>query len=53
VVALKGPKGVLWVTGGRGEGEEEEEKEYTVHLWTGLSASALLATSMFNSVFLD
>ena len=32
---------------------DSEEEEYTVHLWTGLSASALLATSMFDSVFLD
>ncbi|KAK3339719.1 hypothetical protein B0T25DRAFT_466605 [Lasiosphaeria hispida] len=30
-----------------------EPEEYTVHLWTGLSASALLATSMFDSVFMD
>ncbi|KAK1753682.1 hypothetical protein QBC47DRAFT_304021 [Echria macrotheca] len=29
------------------------DEEYTVHLWTGLSASALLATSMFDSVFMD
>lgn len=30
-----------------------EEEEYAVHLWTGLSASALLATSMFDSIFMD
>jgi len=30
-----------------------EPQDYTVHLWTGLSASALLATSMFDSIFMD
>ncbi|KAK4445359.1 hypothetical protein QBC34DRAFT_451388 [Podospora aff. communis PSN243] len=48
VVALKGPPGAEMELE-----EEEREEEYTVHLWTGLSASALLATSMFDSVFLD
>ena len=64
VVALKGPKGLPRgaaadnregeVEAERAGGEEDEvEEEYTVHLWTGLSASALLTTSMFDSVFLD